>query len=61
MLTKSYVFVKQIKTSSLNSGIILVKITLQSFKVSDSFTLCNGYDGIGEPEPLKHELQGFWS
>ncbi|MCC9293490.1 Txe/YoeB family addiction module toxin [Clostridium sp. MT-14] len=21
----------------------------------------NGYDGIGEPEPLKYELQGFWS
>lgn len=21
----------------------------------------NGYDGIGKPEPLKHELQGFWS
>ncbi len=22
---------------------------------------CNGYNGIGKPEPLKHELQGFWS
>ena len=21
----------------------------------------NGYDGIGKPEPLKYELQGFWS
>jgi toxin YoeB len=21
----------------------------------------NGYDGIGKPEPLKHELHGFWS
>ena len=21
----------------------------------------NGYDGIGKPEPLKHELAGFWS
>lgn len=21
----------------------------------------NGYEGIGKPEPLKHELQGFWS
>jgi len=21
----------------------------------------NPYDGIGNPEPLKHELQGFWS
>jgi toxin YoeB len=21
----------------------------------------NGYDGIGKPEPLKHELQSFWS
>ncbi len=21
----------------------------------------NGYDGIGKPEPLKHELQGCWS
>ena len=21
----------------------------------------NGYEGIGEPEPLKQELQGFWS
>lgn len=21
----------------------------------------NGYDGIGKPEPLKHEYQGFWS
>ena len=20
-----------------------------------------GFDGIGKPEPLKHELQGFWS
>ena len=22
---------------------------------------CNGYTGIGKPEPLKYELQGFWS
>ena len=21
----------------------------------------NGYEGIGDPEPLKHELQGYWS
>lgn len=21
----------------------------------------NQYDGIGKPEPLKHNLQGFWS
>jgi toxin YoeB len=21
----------------------------------------NGYRGIGKPEPLKHDLQGFWS
>lgn len=21
----------------------------------------NGYEGIGEPEPLKHDLQGYWS
>jgi toxin YoeB len=21
----------------------------------------NEYDGIGKPEPLKHEFQGFWS
>jgi toxin YoeB len=21
----------------------------------------NGYDGIGKPEPLKHDFQGFWS
>ena len=21
----------------------------------------NGYDGIGKPEPLKHEFQSFWS
>jgi toxin YoeB len=21
----------------------------------------NGYNGIGKPEPLKHDLQGFWS
>jgi toxin YoeB len=21
----------------------------------------NGYKGIGKPEPLKHDLQGFWS
>ncbi len=21
----------------------------------------NGYEGIGKPEPLKHELNGFWS
>ena len=21
----------------------------------------NGYNGIGKPEPLKHELTGFWS
>ena len=20
----------------------------------------NGYEGIGKPEPLKYELQGFW-
>lgn len=21
----------------------------------------NGYDGIGKPEPLKHDYPGFWS
>lgn len=21
----------------------------------------NGYDGIGKPEPLKYDLQGYWS
>lgn len=21
----------------------------------------NYYDGIGKPEPLKHDLQGYWS
>ena len=21
----------------------------------------NGYEGIGHPEPLKHELSGYWS
>jgi len=21
----------------------------------------NGHEGIGKPEPLKHELHGFWS
>jgi len=21
----------------------------------------NGYDGIGKPEPLRHEYKGFWS
>ena len=21
----------------------------------------NGYEGIGKPEPLKHDLSGFWS
>ena len=21
----------------------------------------NGYDGIGKPEPFKHDYQGFWS
>ena len=21
----------------------------------------NGYEGLGKPEPLKYELQGFWS
>ena len=21
----------------------------------------NGYNGIGKPEPLKHDLSGFWS
>jgi len=21
----------------------------------------NGYEGIGEPEPLKHEFSGWWS
>ena len=21
----------------------------------------NGYEGIGKPEPLKYELQGYWS
>ena len=21
----------------------------------------NGHEGIGKPEPLKHEFQGFWS
>ena len=21
----------------------------------------NGYDGIGKPEPLKHDLSGWWS
>lgn len=24
-------------------------------------SLRNPFDGIGNPEPLKHELQGFWS
>jgi len=24
-------------------------------------TLRNPYAGIGKPEPLKHELQGYWS
>ena len=22
---------------------------------------CNGYDGIGKPEPLKGDLSGWWS
>jgi len=21
----------------------------------------NGYNGIGKPEPLKHDMQGYWS
>ena len=21
----------------------------------------NGHEGLGKPEPLRHELQGFWS
>lgn len=21
----------------------------------------NGYEGIGKPEPLRHDFQGFWS
>ncbi len=21
----------------------------------------NGHDGLGKPEPLKHDLEGFWS
>ena len=21
----------------------------------------NGYDGIGKPEPLKHDMSGYWS
>jgi len=24
-------------------------------------TLCEPFTGIGNPEPLKHDLQGFWS
>ncbi len=24
-------------------------------------TLCDPFQGIGHPEPLKHELQGLWS
>lgn len=24
-------------------------------------TLKNPFDGIGKPEPLKHELKGYWS
>jgi len=24
-------------------------------------SLRNPFDGIGNPEPLRHELQGFWS
>ena len=24
-------------------------------------TMRNPFEGIGNPEPLKHELQGFWS
>ena len=24
-------------------------------------SLRNPFEGIGKPEPLKHELQGFWS
>ena len=23
--------------------------------------VCNGYEGIGKPEPLRGELSGFWS
>lgn len=24
-------------------------------------TVCNPYTGLGKPEALKHELQGYWS
>jgi len=29
-------------------------------KLTES-TIENPYDGIGKPEPLKHELTGYWS
>ena len=24
-------------------------------------TMCNPFEGIGKPEPLKHALSGYWS
>lgn len=33
------------------------KRIIQLLKDIDS----NGYDGIGKPEPLKHDLSGYWS
>jgi len=35
----------------------IVKKINQLIKDIDS----NGYEGIGKPEPLRYELQGFWS
>ena len=35
--------------------------TLQRINRLLTDILRNPYDGIGNPEPLRHEFQGFWS
>ncbi len=37
------------------------KKKLKRINVLIKETLRNPFEGVGNPEPLKHELQGFWS
>ena len=37
------------------------KIKLKRINILIKESLRNPYSGMGNPEPLKHELKGFWS
>lgn len=34
---------------------------LKKVNVLIAAILCDPFDGIGKPEPLKHDLAGYWS